>query len=110
MASPDVAPLLAKEFVPVKIDYDRMPGAKELAKRYQEKPEGLPWFAFLDADAQALVTATGPDGKNVGFPAQPSEIAHFKTMLQKAKRHLTDDEIAALVASLEAANKPTGGL
>ena len=104
MASSDVAPVLAKEFVSVKIDYDRMGGAKEIAKKY-EGEQGLPWFAFLGADAAAVATATGPDGKNVGFPAQPNEIAHFKTMLEKAKRHLTDAEIAALVSSLEAANK-----
>jgi hypothetical protein len=106
MASKDVAPVLAKEFVSVKIDFDRMGGAKDIAKKYQgEKPEGLPWFAFLGTDGVAITTATAPDGKNVGFPAQPNEIAHFKTMLDKAKRHLTDAEIAGLVASLEAANK-----
>ena len=105
MASKDVAPVLATEFVSVKIDFDRMGGAKDLAKKYQEKAEGLPWFVFLGTDAVAIATATGPDGKNVGFPAQPNEIAHFKTMLEKAKRHLTDAEIAGLVSSLEAANK-----
>jgi hypothetical protein len=105
MASTDVSPVLAKEFVSVKIDYDRMGGAKDLAKKYQQKEEGLPWFAILGTDAVAITTATAPDGKNVGFPAQPNEIAHFKTMLEKAKRHLTDTEIAALISSLEAANK-----
>jgi uncharacterized protein YyaL (SSP411 family) len=105
MASTDVAPVLAREFVPVKIDFDRMPGAKDLAKQYQEKAEGLPWFVFLDSDAKAIITATGPDGKNVGFPVQPSEIAHFEAMLDKARRHLTDAEIDGLVESLQAANK-----
>jgi hypothetical protein len=105
MASKDVTPVLAKEFVSVKIDFDRMGGAKDLAKRYQEKSEGLPWFVFLDADAKPIITATAADGKNVGFPAQPNEIAHFKTMLEKAKRHLSADDIAGLIASLEAANK-----
>ena len=105
MATKDVAPVLAKEFVSVKIDFDRMGGAKDLAKRYQEKSEGLPWFAFIDAQGTVLATATGPDKKNVGFPAQPNEIAHFKTMLERAKKHLTDADIAALVQSLEAANK-----
>jgi hypothetical protein len=104
MASPEVAPLLAKEFVGVKIDFDRAPGASDLAKRYQTKDEGLPWIAIVDADGKAITNATGPEG-NVGFPAKPSEYAHFKTMLDKAKRHLTDGDIAALIASLEAANK-----
>ena len=104
MASTDVAPLLAKEFVTVRIDQDRAPGADELAKRYQTKPEGLPWIVMLDADGKALANATGPDG-NIGFPAKDSEYAHFKSMLEKAKRHLTDGDIAALIASIEAANK-----
>ena len=104
MASKDVAPLLAKEFVTVRIDQDRAPGADELAKRYQTKPEGLPWIAILDGDGKAIANATGPDG-NIGFPAKDSEYAHLKSMLEKAKRHLTDGDIAALIASIEAANK-----
>ena len=104
MALPDVSAVLAKEFVTVKIDQDRAPGADDLAKRYQTKPEGLPWFAFLGGDGTMIANATAAKG-NVGFPAQPDEIAHFKTMLEKAKRHLTDADIAGLIASLEAANK-----
>ncbi len=104
MASKDVAPLLAREFVLVKLDYDRATGAKEIEKRYIDKEQGLPWFAFLDGDGKALIHSTGPKG-NTGFPAQPEEIAHFKTMLQTVKKTLTDAEIAFLVTSLEEANK-----
>jgi hypothetical protein len=104
MASKDVAPVLAKEFVLLKIDYDRAKGAKELEKRYIDKEQGLPWFAFLDAGGKAVIHSTGPKG-NTGFPAQPDEIAHFRTMLQAVKKNLTDENIAFLVASLEEANK-----
>ncbi len=104
MASKDVAPLLAREFVSVKLDFDRAKGAKEIQKRYIDKEQGLPWFAFLDGDGKALIHSTGPQG-NTGFPAQPEEIAHFKTMLQTVKKRLTDEEIAFLVTSLEEANK-----
>jgi len=104
MASKDVAPLLAREFVSVKLDFDRAKGAKEIQKRYIDKEQGLPWFAFLDGDGKALIHSTGPKG-NTGFPAQPEEIAHFKTMLQTVKKKLTDEEIAFLVTSLEEANK-----
>jgi hypothetical protein len=41
----------------------------------------------------------------VGFPAQPHEIAYFRTMLERAKRNLSDADINALVASLEEANR-----
>jgi hypothetical protein len=104
MASTDVAPVLAKEFVTLKIDFDRAKGAKEIEKRYIDKEQGLPWFAFLDGDGKALIHSTGPKG-NTGFPAQPEEIAHFKTMLETVKRHLTDADIAFLVTSLEEANR-----
>ncbi len=104
MASKDVAPLLAREFVSVKLDFDRAKGAKEIQKRYIDKEQGLPWFAFLDGDGKALIHSTGPKG-NTGFPAQPEEIAHFKTMLQTVKKRLTDEEIAFLVTSLEEASK-----
>jgi hypothetical protein len=104
MASKDVAPLLAREFVLAKLDYDRAIGAKEIEKRYIDKEQGLPWFAFLDGDGKAIIHSTGPKG-NTGFPAQPEEIAHFKTMLQTVKKKLTDEDIAFLVASLEEASK-----
>ncbi len=104
MASKDVAPLLAREFVFAKLDYDRAKGAKEIEKRYIDKEQGLPWFAFLDGDGKALIHSTGPKG-NTGFPAQPDEIAHFKTMLQTVKKKLSDEEIAFLVTSLEEASK-----
>jgi len=104
MASKDVAPVLAKEFVTVKIDFDRAKGAKDIEKRYIDKEQGLPWFAFLDGDGKALVHSTGPKG-NTGFPSAPEEIAHFKTMLETAKHHLSDQDIAFLVTSLEEANR-----
>jgi hypothetical protein len=107
MALPDVAPLLAKEFIPRMLDYDRMPGAKDIEKRYIDKEQGLPWFAFIDGDGRAVITSTGPQG-NVGHPYAPHEVDHFKVMLQKAKRHLTDADIAFLIKSIEAANKAGG--
>ena len=55
-------------------------------------------------DGKAVVTSDGPKG-NVGFPAAPHEIAHFRAMLEQSKRRLTDADINALVASLEEANR-----
>ena len=101
MASPNVAPVLAKQFVAVKLDFDRGTGAKEIQKRFTSEEQGLPWFAFVDpATGRAIATATGPKG-NVGFPWEPHEIAHFKTMLETSQHHLSDADIAALVTSLE---------
>lgn len=104
MASPNVAPILAREFVSLKLEADRMTGGKEILKRYQPTEAGIPWFVFLDGDGKAIATSDGPKG-NVGFPAQPHEIAHFRTMLEGAKRKLTGADIDALIASLEEANR-----
>jgi hypothetical protein len=104
MALPNVASQLKKELVIVKLDFDRGIGAKDIEKRYIDKEQGLPWFAFIDGDSKALITSTGPKG-NVGHPNSPDEVAYFKTMLQTVKRHLSDVDIDALIASLVAANK-----
>ena len=104
MASPDVAAILAKAFVPLRLEADRMIGGKEILKRYQAGEGGIPWFVFLDGEGKAVVTSDGPKG-NVGFPAAPHEIAYFRTMLDRSRTVLTDADINALVASLEAANK-----
>jgi hypothetical protein len=103
MATKDVASLLTKEFVIVRLDFDRAKGAKEIELRYVEKEQGLPWFAFLDGDGKAIATSLGPKG-NIGHPNQPEEVEHFQGMLQKAKRHLTDAEIATLITSLKEFN------
>ena len=104
MASPIVAPVLAKEFVSLKLEADRMAGGKEILKRYQADEGGIPWFVFLDGAGKPVVTSDGPKG-NVGFPAAPHEIAHFRTMLEQSKRKLSGADINALVTSLEEANK-----
>ena len=108
MALPNVAPVLAKEFVPVMLDYDRGIGAKDIVKKYCNGEGGLPSFAFVDGNGTLLINSIGPKG-NVGHPYQPDEVAYFKVMLQKVKKHLTDAEIETLLATLVAENKKTGG-
>ena len=100
MALEDVKPVLGKEFVTLKLDYERSKGARDIETRYAGKPQGLPWFVVLDGNGQAIVTSTGPKG-NVGMPWQPHEVEHFETMLKTAKKHLTDAEIAGLIASIQ---------
>jgi thiol-disulfide isomerase/thioredoxin len=108
MAKPDVAAILAKDFVDVKIDTDRMTGGKDAHKRFAgDKAGGIPWFVFLGPDAKPIAdsNAPGPHG-NIGFPSDPAEIAHFESMLKKAKKNLTDADIAALIDLLKK-DKPT---
>lgn len=106
MARKDISPLLAKDFVDVKIDQDRMPGASELFERYCSKPGGIPWFAIVDPETgRAVITSDGPKG-NVGFPAAPEEIEHFVAMLKKTARKLTEADIKAIEASLQPTPSP----
>ena len=100
MALKDIAPLLTREFIPLMLDYDRAIGARDIQKRYIKQEQGLPWFAFVDGDGQAVITSTGAKG-NIGYPWEPHEIAHFKAMLQKVKKQLTDAEIDYLIKSLQ---------
>jgi hypothetical protein len=106
MALDDVAPILAKEFVALKLDFDRAKDAREIEVRLAGKEQGLPWFAIVGPDGQPIVTATGPKG-NVGMPWQPHEVEHFETMLLKAKKHLSDAEVSALITSIKEFRKKT---
>jgi thiol-disulfide isomerase/thioredoxin len=96
LARADVAPVFGKDYVEVKIDQDRMAGAKEVFAKYHPDMEGgIPWFAILDAQGKAVATSDGPKG-NIGFPAEPQEIEHFIKMLKSTRSKLTDDDVSAL--------------
>jgi len=102
MALEDIAPVLAKDFVTLGIDTDRMTGGNALFTRYSPKGGGIPWFVFLDGEGTAIITSDDPSNGNVGFPAQDSEIAHFTVMLQKVRKNITPAEIETLGRSLVA--------
>jgi len=105
LASPAVAKVVGKDFLDVKIDMDRMKGAKEVLNRFRPSDKGgIPWFVMLDAKGKAIVTSDGSKG-NIGFPATADEIAHFVKMLEKAKRRITDQEVEQLRKSLEEAEE-----
>lgn len=104
MARPEIAATLAKDFIDIKIDTDRMTGGQALyAKQSGNDKGGIPWFAFLSAEGKVLATSDAPGKGNVGFPAADHEIAHFQSMLKAARRHMTESEAAALIDSLQAA-------
>ncbi len=100
MSKPEIAPILAKAFVDVKIDTDRMTNGAEVLKTHAlGKNGGIPWCEILDAQGHALVNSNAPSG-NIGFPAQPEEIAWFVQMLTKSGARLSAEDIAVLQASL----------
>lgn len=106
MEREEVAPLLAKAFVDLKIDTDRMKGGAEMltserAAAGNARDGGIPWFAFLDPSGKQVATSESPEG-NTGFPYQPAEVAHFVAMLEKVHPKLSDADIQTLRESLAA--------
>ena len=97
---PEVAPILAKDFVLAHIDSARCERSAVLQDTFPGSiGKGIPWFVFVDADGKALVDSNGPKG-NIGCPNTDEEIEAFIGMLRKVRSALTDDDLAALKASL----------
>ena len=93
--------MMAKDFVVLPIDTDRMAGGKAVAKDLRASEEGgIPWMVVLDAGGKKVVDSDGPEG-NVGYPAEPAEIAWFAEMLGKAARRITREEIRTLEGVLK---------
>lgn len=95
--------LFEADYVDVKIDTERMIGGEEIAKKYNPQKDygGIPWFVILDGNGKTLASSFGPEG-NVGYPYQPSEIAHFMTVLRETRQKLTNDDLKKIEADLNA--------
>jgi len=102
LAEPLVATALAKDFIDVKIDIDRMKGGADVQARFpQSKEAGIPWFAILDGDGKTL-SDSGSGQNNIGFPAKDEEISRFIAMLEASRKSLTAEDLAAIRKSLVA--------
>jgi len=103
LARPEVAKILEKDYVVVKIDLTRMTGAKAVVAEIRKPSEagGIPWFAFLDGSGKILITSTKPGGGNIGFPVDPEkEIPHFVAMLKQTRAKISDADISYLREAL----------
>jgi uncharacterized protein YyaL (SSP411 family) len=105
LAREDTAPIIGRDFVDLKLDLSRMTGTDAILKRYNaDQSSGIPWFVFLDAKGNPIVTSDGPKG-NIGYPALPEEIGHFIGMLRKAARRMEPAQIGAVEEALKAEAK-----
>ena len=105
LAREDIAPILGREFVDIKLDLARMTGADEILKKYNAgQSGGIPWFVFTDAKGNAIVNSDGPKG-NIGYPAAPEEIEHFIGMLRKAAARISPAQIDQIESVLKAEGK-----
>jgi thiol:disulfide interchange protein len=102
MATPSVAAILARDYVDLKIDVDRMKGAADVQKRFPASASsGIPWFAVLDGDGKTLADS-GAGNDNIGFPSTDEEIARFVALLDKSRQKLAPEDLAAIQKSLVA--------
>ncbi|MFN5051630.1 MAG: thioredoxin family protein [Planctomyces sp.] len=94
--------VFAVDYVDLKIDTMRMTNGAQVADRLQpEGAEGIPWMVILDASGKILATSIASEG-NIGYPYQPQEIAHFIAMLKSTCKRLTDADLEAISADLNA--------
>jgi thioredoxin-related protein len=106
LARKEIAALVARDYLDVKVDIDRMKNGKEVMERYTHgKQGGIPWFVILDPNGKALATSDGPDGNNIGYPAEPKEIDHFLSMLKKTVRHTEPAQLDTVRKALEEASE-----
>jgi uncharacterized protein YyaL (SSP411 family) len=100
MAQPEIAPLFEKDFVDLMLDVERYNGASEILARYTPKQPGWPWMVLVSPDGKALADSYDAKGENIGFPSTDAEIAHFVSMLEKARSQLTPADLETLRISL----------
>ncbi len=108
-AQPEIASILDRDFVIVKIDVDRMTHGQDLMAQVRPNADGgIPWFAALDEKGKPLATSQGPKG-NIGFPFTPEEIDHFMVFIAGQSRRIDaaqqDQLRQSLIASADRITK-----
>ncbi|MCK6494932.1 MAG: thioredoxin family protein [Candidatus Omnitrophica bacterium] len=97
----DIQPLISPDFINLKIDIERMAGGEKVYRQVRKQGQGIPWFAILDANGEAVSTSDAPAG-NIGFPISPGGIDHFLGMLGSSAHHLSNEGKGKIQAALQA--------
>lgn len=94
---------LEQDYVLLSLDSKKHAGGQQVIAKLREGHQGggIPWMTVLDATGKELVTSDAPQG-NVGCPAQPHEIAWFRTMLERTRSKLKDADLDAIQRHNEA--------
>ena len=108
MVLPEIEQILAKDFVPVKIDVDRMLGADAIEEKYVNSYGGVPWIVILDADGELLADSFDEEGKNIGSPYADWEIEYFGVMMRDVTRNISEAEIEAMLEAFVEAREASG--
>jgi thioredoxin-related protein len=109
LARTDIAPIMDRDFVVLKIDIDRMTRGKDVMEKYlpeeSRRSTGIPWYVILDAKGEKLATSDLLPGpiKNIGYPNEPQGIDAFITLLKGHARRIETSHFAQLRKELETA-------
>ena len=77
------------------------PGGEDLMKALGGASAGLPFYAFLDGSGKRIANSMAmPNGGNIGFPANQTELTAFVSLLEKTAPALASAERERLVAYL----------
>lgn len=103
---PAVAETLGKQIVLVKVDVVENAGGQQMYDKYVARPSGVPVWLFLSADGKVLADSFAEGKKtkeNVGFPYEPSEVAHYEKALRASLPKLSDSDITVIMKELKEA-------
>ena len=98
-SDPEVARVLDRHLVLVKVSTDENPGGEEMYNEYG-KARGVPAFVILDAGGKRLADS-GDDDNNIGFPYQPHEIEHYFAALKTGCPKLSESDVELLKETLK---------
>ncbi|TWU47371.1 Regulatory protein BlaR1 [Rubripirellula tenax] len=92
---------LSKDFVMLKLDDgDRTDHPDIFDRLTRGQHYGIPFHVIYDANGKRLIDSDGPMG-NIGSPSSFEGIKHFKRMLDAGRQRMADDQIDAIVSSIE---------
>lgn len=109
LAAPEVTDIIRKHYVLVNLTVMESPnkkaledpGGAEVMKSLGGESAGLPFYAFIDGTGQRIANSMAmPDGGNIGFPANKSELDAFVSLFDKTAPALTPAERERLVTHL----------
>jgi len=108
---PDIKPVFERYFVPVKLVVQERDANKALENSGADAmlkqlggPAGLPYYAFLDAKGAPIVNSK-LHGDNIGYPAQPAEIAYFLQMMKQAAPNMSEVDLKTIEVVLRTPKK-----
>jgi thiol-disulfide isomerase/thioredoxin len=110
LAAPEVSDIIQKHYLIVPLTVMESgakkalenPGGEQMMQELGGDGAGLPFYAFLDGSGKKIASSLAmPNGGNIGFPANKSEVDAFLGLIDKTAPALASAERDRLAAYLE---------